>query len=302
MRTKDRVELPTRPRRRRKKKKVRIRLRLLIVPTGCILLVVGLLVVVHAERFRIDALDVSGTEAIHPDEVRAVVREVLAEPHALVVPGDFIPFVNNEEIIRRLQERFPRIRSIEVARPSGRTLVITVEERTLFAILCAGGMADETVGTASSTPLIAALPPPLATNDETPSRSCVYIDREGFAYSVAPQLVGSLITKITTDGMEIPIGKLTLEKRTIDRMALLADRLPAVIGEPVTDFSFFMSVPSEVRARAADGFRMIFKRDDDAERALAVLARILRDEIKDRRKAVDYIDLRFGNKVFYKFK
>ncbi|MDP3772485.1 MAG: FtsQ-type POTRA domain-containing protein [bacterium] len=302
MRAKDRVELPARPRRRKKKKKIRIRLRFLVILTMCILLAVGLFAVVHAERFRIDAIEVLGTEAVRSDEVRAAVREVLVEPYALVVPGDFVPFVNDAEIIRRLQERFPRIRSVQVARSSGRTLAITVEERALFAILCADGKADETVATASSTPLIAASSLPLATNNEGLSRLCAYIDREGFAYDAAPQLVGSLIMRITTDGIEVPIGKRALDQRTIDRMAFLADRLPTVIGEPVTDFSFFVNVPSEVHARATDGFRMIFKRDDDAEHTLTVLTRIVRDEIKDRRRAVDYIDLRFGNKVFYKLK
>lgn len=299
MRAKDRIVLPIRPR-RRKKKISGTRFRLLAALAGCVLLIVGFLAIARAEHSRVAVIEIAGSEAIKPDEARAVVREVLEEPHALIIPGDFIPLVNNDEIIRRLRERFPRIRSIRVARSPGRALAITVEERTLFAILCAGA-ADETIGTASST-LLFPLPPPSSTSEAPTLHSCAYVDREGFTYSVAPEIAGSLIMRITTDTADIPIGRQMLETKMIHRVAFLADRLPLAIGGPVMDFSFSASVPSELRARAADGFWMIFKRDDDAERALAVLARILRDEIKDRRAAVDYIDLRFGNKVFYKFR
>lgn len=295
MRAKDRVVLPSRPRRRKKKKLSGRRLRFFAVAAGCALVFIGLLALVRAERFRIGSIDISGAETVSADEVRDAVRTVLAEAHNFIVPGDFIPLVNNDEIIRRLRKQFPRLRAVRIAPSSGRTLAVVVEERELWAILCTGG-ADETAGTASSTP-----PSPSPINNELSSPPCAYVDREGFAYGVAPQLAGSLILKITTDAADIPLGASALEAKLIDRIIFLADHLPATIGEPITDISFSVNVPSELGARAASGFWMRFKRDDEGERALAVLARILRDEIKSRRKQVDYIDLRFGNKVFYKY-
>ena len=41
---------------------------------------------------------------------------------------------------------------------------------------------------------------------------------------------------------------------------------------------------------------------DDQKKVAETLALILEKEIGDRRNEVDYIDLRFGNRVYYKFR
>jgi hypothetical protein len=47
---------------------------------------------------------------------------------------------------------------------------------------------------------------------------------------------------------------------------------------------------------------LILNVKDDYSRVFSVLKTVLENEIKDKAKDIDYIDLRFGNKVFYKYK
>ena len=64
--------------------------------------------------------------------------------------------------------------------------------------------------------------------------------------------------------------------------------------ELISDF------PKEIRVVGPEGYRVYFDRESDLQNAFRVLKTVLAEEIKDRRARLDYIDLRFGNKVFYK--
>ena len=50
-----------------------------------------------------------------------------------------------------------------------------------------------------------------------------------------------------------------------------------------------------------DGWRVLANNQNNPNDLFINLTAVL-DEIKDKRQNLDYIDLRFGNKVFYKFK
>ena len=51
-----------------------------------------------------------------------------------------------------------------------------------------------------------------------------------------------------------------------------------------------------------EGWSVIVTRAKEPELWLPVLRTLLTEEIKGRRNQLEYLDLRFGNKVFYKFR
>ena len=70
----------------------------------------------------------------------------------------------------------------------------------------------------------------------------------------------------------------------------------------VIGYQLFSKIPGEIRVTVSDGFKIYFNRDDDLENAFVVIKTVLEEEIKEKRSRLDYIDARFGNKVFYKLR
>ena len=85
-------------------------------------------------------------------------------------------------------------------------------------------------------------------------------------------------------------------------MQFLKDELKKKNGLEIVSYHFFSRVPREIRVETANGFKLWFDRTKNLSESFKVLKTVLEQEIKDRRQELSYIDLRFGNKVFYKYK
>jgi len=70
----------------------------------------------------------------------------------------------------------------------------------------------------------------------------------------------------------------------------------------IVGFEFSFQIQREFRALTSDGFLLWINRDDDFAGVTKVLKTVLDEEIKDRRAELEYADLRFGNKVFYRYR
>ena len=138
--------------------------------------------------------------------------------------------------------------------------------------------------------------------DEYRNVECAYVDTDGVAYQRSPISSGFLIMKISTDASSTPIGDDLIERASIERMIRLKRELPATVGLSITSYELMAAIPHEIRAMTNKGFALVVKDSDDVNNMIRVLKTVLEKEIGSRRKNLDYIDLRFGNKVFYKFK
>ena len=113
--------------------------------------------------------------------------------------------------------------------------------------------------------------------------------------------LGALASELA-DAVSIPVPSHAIERATVDRIIFLQRSLPPLIGAPVVGFELFSAIPHEIRAVSNEGVMLIFKRDDDFGNVLRVLKKVWEHEIGTTHKKIDYIDLRFGNKVFYKMR
>ena len=178
---------------------------------------------------------------------------------------------------RELLAAMPRLASVSIAKKLPNGLGISFTKRTFFALFCT-----------------------MAAPPENPS--CGYMDRTGFLYDEAPDALGSLLLKIESNAPEIKIGAQALDPDTAAKLEQWGDALSADLGLRVVGYTLSSAEPDELRAETADGFSLIIKKNDDPVAVVKVLRTLLNEEIKARRQKLDYIDLRFGNKVFFKFK
>lgn len=271
------VYTPREPKRSRRQFS-RIHLWIAISAIATVLIVGGGIYVLRLPYFQIKQIQFSGLAVIDESELRSEIINLLAGNYLAVVPKRNILLIRPGVLESSLQKKFPRVKKISIQRVLPDTLRTSIEERTLWAILC-----NDLSG-------------------EQQAPSCVYLDSSGFAMEHSPQSTGSLITKVKTNISEINPGTQVFDPRLAEEMVTLAQGLKKSIGGEPTSYEFSVKLPEEIRVVMPEGFKIYFKRDDDFPHAFSVLKTVLEQEIKEKKSNLAYIDLRFGNKVFYKYK
>lgn len=257
---------------------------------GVVCCAAGALYVLHAPWMRVRAVEVSGAVTIAPEAIRAVAESYMAGSYAHVLPKNSILLIAERVIEESLRRSFPLIDSVVVSVHFPDHMRVSLRERVLFGILCNDTFEPVFAGGATSTP------------SSPYERECGYIDAKGFVYDTAPPSSGFLITKVMIDAPRIPVGSRLIDEDVMVRITQLADALATESGIHTVGFSLRERVPSEIRAITKDGFFLIFRKDADFVHAGRVLKAVLEHDIRSRSKKLEYVDLRFGNKVFYKFK
>lgn len=219
---------------------------------------------------------IQGLHAVPESAIRENVARSIAGAYGWVIPRGSIIAARTGAIGDQIKKEFPAVREVAVARRFPDALDVSVTERSLWSIFCS--------------------------DLKIAARSCVAIDESGYAYASSPEVTGALLLRVRSDGADVSVGSFAVEHGVVDRMRTLANGLPAAAGSAPLNFELRTELPSEIRAFMPEGYRIIFRRDDDAARSLAILKKVLDEEIGGKRKRLDYIDLRFGNKVFYKMK
>jgi len=251
----------------------------------------GAVFALRASRLQIRDIAVSGMKTLDEQAVRERIGAALAGTRAWVLPRSSFFLADTGAIAADLKQDFPRIRDATFTKRFPDKLEGVITEREFWGIFCNGSAGSST---------------PACPHTQCASMSvgaCAYIDPGGIAYEHAPKPQGKLIISVRSDGAgDIALGASAVDLAVMAEIRNLAEKIPPAAGIAIADFELRTRVPSEIRAIAADGFTMIFKREDDYAPTLHVLKRVMDEEIRDKQSRLDYIDLRFGNKVFYKLK
>ncbi len=233
----------------------------------CAGIVYGIHTFTRTPAFTISAVEVSGGETISHDMVRAVVETELEGSYLKLVPRRFTWWYPKEAILSAVA-KVSRIHNVSLYREDT-TLKLTFDEYLPYALWC----------------------------DATGSAQCVFLDDTGYAFAVAPQLSGgSFLRFIKTD--EVPdVGVEVFSGADLQTIRLLVDLLAErhwytsyVEVDQVGDM--FLSL--------AGGGELKVTTSDDPVAVVDNLFVVLGSETFSHLKPgnFQYIDLRFGEKVF----
>lgn len=290
------------------------RLRKILIAVSAVaavfLLAAAITYLIRLPSLHIREISFSGMESSEEDAARERIGSILGGSWAAFLPRSFYFLADAEEIAAGLGAEFPQAKEIEVTKTFPDRLSVVMMRRSFWGIFCSrqeSVSAPHLSGTDAEHQELN-----LSQKGAGSVPECAYIDPTGFAYESAPQATGGLILVVESDAQRIAVGETVIEPAVMEQLGLLRDGLPAAAGLEVVGFELRSRVPSEIRAGVSDGFTIIFGRDEDFANTLRVLKRVLDEEInphtsggvgvKDKRGQLDYIDLRFGNKVFYKLK
>ena len=243
-------------------------------------------------QLQIRKIETVGLQVLTEAAINERVAVLLDGNYFLIVPKRSVLFIRTGTITQILQESFPRLESVTVSRKFPDTLIVSVVERELWGIFCSSGVEP-------SGQISAALEDTDLPHQEV---GCAYIDKTGFAFERAPSSSGSLIKKIKIDEADLALASYAVEPDIMSDILRLSGRVEDRTKSPVVTYELFSKIPREVRMTVAEGFTLYLNRDGDIVNTLRVLKLVLEEEIKDRRSELEYIDARFGNKVFYKFR
>lgn len=255
---------------------------------GIGLMLAAVSVLLYGPWLRVEHISIFGAGVDDELLIQRAIKEELAGARAWPIPKRNILFFSASMAVQTLQKKFPIIETADIEKKIPNAVHITIKKRSLLGIICL-----------TSTPVDEFQE---AVVSERGPEPCGYIDAHGIVYDEAPSSSGYLISKITMEGHALVIGEQAVDRKTIEQMAKISEELPRVLGGPIVGYRILKRVPSEIRVQTGQGFTLILKKDDDFLHIWGVLKTVLEKEIGSKKSQLDYIDLRFGNKVFYKFK
>ena len=228
----------------------------------------------YLPQFSIHNVVVVGTKEIRAELVEAYAEAALFDGTYALLSSSNIFLYKHEKIVQAVQDHLPRVRSVNVSRGSllAQAVVVSIEERASFARWCG-------------------------------KDTCFLMDESGFIFALQATSSISEVVRYTFTGA-LPktgdaIGQTLVGEKFGEFVALLkqledADFAPLEISvESTQDFSVSL----------ARGFVLHASFNNDLEKVARDLELVLgSNALRGKESQLEYVDLRFGNRVYYKFK
>lgn len=269
-------------------------LRLLIISFVVFILLMGSLSYFSSNpKIIIDNVVVTGNHIISTQDIESNVKDKLLGKYLYLFTKANSLIYPQREIYKSLITSFPRIKTLSIYRDNWKTLHIDITERMGLYLYC-GSKIPEVV------------------NDV--GENCYFINNDGYIFDIAPYISGNIYFKYYVDifennlPVENPLKKNILEINRFREITRFIDGITALGFKPVyieinqdgthnvyLEHSLGNSTPV-----------IIFNNENDLETILSNLTismdkKEFADEINSKYTKLQYIDLRFKNKVLYKF-
>lgn len=255
------------------------------------ILVGGFLTLLNLNFFRLTSFKLSGETSQDLVIIKQLIKQELDGYFLLIIPNNSIFFFSEQRLIDLLKKRFPALETVEIDSPDLNTLVIKLtdrESKTLWCSLSAEG------------------------------KLCFYLNDNGEVYQTAPNFSSSIILEFND---RQPIKKIPLSvinPKDLERAKIFLNfikislvdwptasssyRLVRVNVLPMADFEAIIN--SETNPD--DTWRLLFNTRATADQLIINFNSLIKDQTLTKEwlnsPSLDYLDLRFGNKVFYRFK
>lgn len=270
---------PLPPSRLASARRLRRRRRALLALGGALLLLAALIVVARLPALQVKTVVVNGNEVTTDEELKTLVNQTLEGNYWFVFPKSNIFLYSRSAIENAITKSIARVSTASVSSADLSTISIAVRERGPSALWCEGEF-DK--------------------NDPVPS-PCYFIDSDGLIFAEAPSFSGNVFLRYWGLFGGVPIGRQLVELSAYREMAYFMSVLPKFNLEP-TDV--ILDLQGDVTVQLQGDARLLFARSQDLGEVLQNLDSVLSSEPLEGTDSLelDYIDLRFGNKIFYRLK
>lgn len=271
---------------RRRKKAKRIRR---VIFIGFILFLVGIVSYIsHLPKLRINEVALSGGLLVTEKEVEDESLLFMRGKFFWLFPKNNSFLYKKTDLENHLKEKFKRIDTIDIKLEGLNTIQVSITERKPVAIWC-----RDIISTSTSTEVVSGF-----------KESCYFIDSFSTVFAQAPSFSGDAYFKfygLLTD--EDPIGKKYIASSTdfisinnfIESVKGLKVKPVSLIGKEEGEFSLVLQGGGEIYFDTRKSLDITFDN-------LKILLDSPELKVKLGQLPIEYVDLRYGNKLFYKLK
>lgn len=233
------------------------------------------------EKFLVSGVKIEGNETVSAEEISKIAERELFGKYVFLFPKNNIFIYPGSSIAGEIIRSLKKVKSVETKIGDGNELVVKILERKPSYIWC---------------------PEQEVKKDPESAGQCYFLDERGFSFSEAPRFSAPVFFEIhygfmTDAGVggypfeDLLFRKLILFKNALEEISLPAIRL---IKMKDGDFKFELK----------DGGAILINEKNDITVSLRnlVSAKKALDDSGKATSSLEYIDLRFGNKVFFKSK
>jgi cell division septal protein FtsQ len=252
---------------RRSRRKKRAQKRLILATLFFIVVLLAGAWFFLSDRFQIERVTVSGSNLTDEEAVLTFVRSHISNNFAFVIPKSNIWFLGSSALAEGLASTFPAIKSARPVRVFPAGLHLDVEEHKPIATVC-----------------------------DPDIKICYLLDTRGYAF--AKSQAGLENYPILHDEER---KEFTLDEKVFDEnIILMAKYFQDKFATGTIDV-YVSRTDDTVTITTPSGWYILALKDADLEEIYENLRAALEGEIKDRISDLEYIDLRLGNRIFYKF-
>jgi len=223
--------------------------------------------------FSIKEVNITGLKTIPEKQVMAEVNNIFSsKKFGFLESRNYFIFSVND-LKASLDESFPKVGEITIKKDP-EVLEIVIEEREAIGVWCSG-------------------------------RECFYFDKHGIIFEEAPKSTGSLILSIQ-DGRKMAgsdpaiLGEAVLNGGQISFFQEAKDLVSR--NFPFNVRKFIITEKSDFELITSETWRVLLDKKESPEYQLSNLKYLLDEEIKTRRLELEYVDLRLGNRLYYKYR
>ena len=237
-------------------------------------------------KLQLGTIVVSGNQIVSTDDITHAVEQMLHGNYAYVIPHANAFFYPKAKIVANLENSFPRLKNISVYRINHTTLAVTVTERRGYALWCG----------ANTTAIDMTAP-------------CYFTDDTGKIISTAPYYSGNVYPRFFGgNSTDIdPLGKVFIDESQfqnllsfLSRITGFGFRVKAINLLSPNEYNFILDIGKQKTAIIRFLPTSDYKTLAD-NLAVALQKKEFADKIKKNLSNLQYFDLRFTNKVYYKF-
>lgn len=241
---------------------------LLLVGAG---ILSGAVSLFYLPQIKIKKMAVEGAEVLNADQIKLEAEAVLAGKYFGLIPKNTIFAIPKNEIKRKILADFSRIKKVSIKRDWPLSLAISIVERQGKALWCVG---------------------------ET---SCAFLDEDGMIFEPSPVFSGRVFAKFLDErGQKAGLGQEMISPNEFRKLLAFKNFLEDEFGfktdkmilKDFGEYEFFIS----------GGWRILMNETSSQSELFDNFRIAFENELKEKISSLDYLDLRFGNKIFYKLR
>lgn len=234
----------------------------------------------------ISRVQISGTEVLNPGEIEKVVLEELGGKYWRIFPKKSTFFYPKTDLMGKLKKDFKRIDKIDIKRDGFTGIAISLSERPEHYLWCGRDFVQ----------------------NRTHLDDCYFADSGGYIFSKAPYYSGDIFLEfygpLTLGSNSSPISGTILPEDEFGKLMLFRAGLTEMNFVPT---KILLNLDGDYEIYFSGGGKILATGKNDLSKnieylKLAIATDPLKTKIETSRADLDYLDLRFGNKVFYRFK